>query len=88
MVNKTDLILEKIDCLQGSSTKIQVDIAKIKEHLRNLNGKIERHEISLNENTKDIGRIKGVVKYFTGVGSTLIVVFTFFGDKIRGMFGG
>ena len=87
MVDKTDLILEKIDCLQRSSTKIQVDIAKMNGHLKNLNGKIERHEISLNYNTKDIGRLKGIVKYFTGVGSTLIIIFTFFGDKIRGMFG-
>ena len=88
MVKKMDLILEKIDCLQRTSTKIQVDVSGMKQHLKNLNGKVEKHESELKENSKDIGKLKGVVRYFTGIGTTLFVVFTFFGEKIRRIFVG
>ena len=88
MTGKMDLMLEKIDCLQKSSTKVQVDIAGIKQHLKNLNGKIDRHESELKENSKDIGKLKGVVRYFTGIGTTLVLLFTFFGEKIRRIFMG
>ena len=86
MVNKTDLILKKIDCLQKTSTKIQVDVAGIKGHLKTLNGNVARHESILGDHSKDIIKMKGVVKYFIGIGTTLVVIATFFGDKIRKVF--
>ena len=86
MVNKTNLILEKIACLQKTSTKIQVDVAGIKGHLKTLNGNVARHESVLRDHSKDIGKMKGLVKYFTGIGTVLVLIATFFGEKIRRVF--
>ena len=86
MVNKTDLILKKIDFLQVSSTKIQIDVAGMKQHLKSLNGLVQRNESRLNSHSKDIGRMKGAIRYFTGIGTALILFYTFFGDKIKRMF--
>ena len=41
-------INEKVSHLCEDSTEIKIDIATIKEHLKTLNGNVQRHENSIN----------------------------------------
>ncbi len=70
-------ILEKLD---KTTTKTMVEMIKIKEHVKSINGTLERHENNINElysksnkNTLAVGKITAIATLIASVIGTFVI---------------
>ena len=81
-------ILEKIE---KTTTKTMIEVVKIKEHIKAINGSIERHEKNINElysksneNRLEVGKIKAIIGVIGAVAGAIGGILATIGTKLFG----
>lgn len=80
-INKTDMMIELL-------MDTNVKVGKVEEHLKDMNGSINRHNEEIKDNREDITSVRNRQYWMMGIGTTIVTLSGIIFTVIKFKYGG